>query len=208
MTDNKTYVLYNATTNEYVHGDYLELIYTERDELINGGRWSNEDDYFVINSPPEKEHIKETAEPVDGGPFARKLMEQHGISESDSVSEEEESEESEAEVEDTGVQTGKIHDLHMLAEHYRRGMISFSSESVSEPESKSEKNNELTDTVVKSVIAKYTERSILGQKKYGTTLDRDDLSVTDWIVHVQEELMDATLYLEKLHRVLKDKLAK
>ena len=88
MTDIGTYVLYNATTNEYVHGDYLELIYTERDELINGGRWSNEDDYFVVNSPPEKEHIKETAEPVDGGPFARKLMEQHGISESDSVSEE------------------------------------------------------------------------------------------------------------------------
>ena len=208
MTDIGTYVLYNATTNEYVHGDYLESIYTERDELINGGRWSNEDDYFVVNSPPEKEHIKETAETVDGGPFARKLMEQHGISEADSVSESVSESESEAESKNTDVKTRNTQDLHMLAEHYRRGMISFRSEPVSESESKSEKNNELTDTVVKSVIEKYTERSILGQKKYGTTLDRDDLSVTDWIVHVQEELMDATLYLEKLARVLKDKLSK
>ena len=198
MTDIGTYVLYNATTNEYIHGDYLESIYTERDELINGGRWSNEDDYFVVISPLEKEHIKETAETVDGGPFARKLMEQHSVSES----------EAESEAKNTDVKTRNTQDLHMLAEHYRRGMISFRSEPVSESESKSEKNNELTDTVVKSVIAKYTDRSILGQKKYGTTLDRDDLSVTDWIVHVQEELMDATLYLEKLHRVLKDKLSK
>lgn len=199
MTDFKTLILFNSTTNEYIHGDCLEMLYAESDELINGGRWLNTDDIYIhINGSGDDEdvYIKKNGVPVDGGPFARKLMEQQGTSEA--VSEEE------SESEDTDVKTRNTQDLHMLAEHYRRGMISFSSESVSG----AEKNNELTDTVVKSVIAKYTERSILGQKKYGTTLDRDDLSVTDWIVHVQEELMDATLYLEKLARVLKDKLSK
>jgi hypothetical protein len=54
------------------------------------------------------------------------------------------------------------------------------------------------DSIVNSVIQKFLERSALGQKKYGTTLDRNDLTTKDWIQHTQEELMDAILYLEKL----------
>jgi hypothetical protein len=54
------------------------------------------------------------------------------------------------------------------------------------------------DSIVNSVIQKFLERSALGQKKYGTTLDRKDLTTKDWIQHTQEELMDAILYLEKL----------
>ena len=57
-----------------------------------------------------------------------------------------------------------------------------------------------TDTVVKSVMEKFEQRSSLGMQKYGTTLDRTDLSTLDWINHVQEELMDAILYLERLKR--------
>jgi hypothetical protein len=38
----------------------------------------------------------------------------------------------------------------------------------------------------------------LVRKKYGTDLDRKDLLLKDWIIHAQEELMDAILYLEKL----------
>ena len=34
--------------------------------------------------------------------------------------------------------------------------------------------------------------------KYGTNLDRTDLSTAEWIQHAQEELMDGILYLEKL----------
>lgn len=56
----------------------------------------------------------------------------------------------------------------------------------------------LTDTVVESVIDKFKQRSEAGIKKYGTTLDRDDLTLEQWINHVQEELMDAVLYLQKL----------
>ena len=43
---------------------------------------------------------------------------------------------------------------------------------------------------------------MLGQKKYGVTLDRNDLSFLEWIQHSQEELMDAILYLEKMKKVL------
>jgi hypothetical protein len=54
------------------------------------------------------------------------------------------------------------------------------------------------DSIVQAVVKKFLERSELGQKKYGTTLDRTDLKTLDWIVHAQEELMDGILYLEKL----------
>jgi hypothetical protein len=58
------------------------------------------------------------------------------------------------------------------------------------------------DSVVQAVIKKFLDRSELGQKKYGTTLDRTDLKPLDWIVHAQEELMDGILYLEKLKQVI------
>ena len=58
--------------------------------------------------------------------------------------------------------------------------------------------NQPTDPIVDRVIAKYNERSQLGIKKYGTMLTRDDLSELDWLKHLQEELQDATLYIERL----------
>ncbi len=58
------------------------------------------------------------------------------------------------------------------------------------------------DTIVGSVIQKYLERSRIGKEKYGTTLDREDLDKIQWLVHLQEELMDATLYIEKLKKEL------
>ena len=54
------------------------------------------------------------------------------------------------------------------------------------------------DSIVNSVIKKFMDRSELGKKKYGVTLDRTDLKTLDWINHAQEELMDGILYLEKL----------
>jgi len=61
-----------------------------------------------------------------------------------------------------------------------------------------EHKSEVTDSIVAAVIAKFAERSALGIRKYGMTLDRTDLTTKDWIQHTQEELMDAILYLEKL----------
>lgn len=54
------------------------------------------------------------------------------------------------------------------------------------------------DSVVKSVLQQFVDRANFGQIKYGTNLDRTDLSTSDWIQHAQEELMDGILYLEKL----------
>jgi len=56
----------------------------------------------------------------------------------------------------------------------------------------------MKDKIVKSVIDKYKLRSEVGIKKYNKTMERDDLSLDEWLTHLQEELMDATLYIEKL----------
>jgi len=58
------------------------------------------------------------------------------------------------------------------------------------------------DSVVSSVINKFLERSKMGKEKYGTDLDRTDLSLYDWIVHAQDEHMDAILYLEKIKQLI------
>lgn len=54
------------------------------------------------------------------------------------------------------------------------------------------------DKYVQSVIDNFKNRSELGIFKYGTTLERKDLNVHDWLIHLQEELMDAVLYIERL----------
>lgn len=54
------------------------------------------------------------------------------------------------------------------------------------------------DPIVQNVIEKFKQRSELGQKKYNTTLEQNNAPFLDWVVHMQEELMDAILYLEKL----------
>jgi len=58
------------------------------------------------------------------------------------------------------------------------------------------------DSIVKSVVSSYKERSRVGIKKYNKTMDRNDLSTFEWLQHLQEELMDATLYIEKLKQTL------
>jgi len=70
-----------------------------------------------------------------------------------------------------------------------------------EMEKEKEKEKEL-DSIVKCVIQKFVERSQIGKKKYGTDLDRTDLTILDWIKHAQEENMDSILYLEKLKQEL------
>lgn len=63
-------------------------------------------------------------------------------------------------------------------------------------------SEEKLDSVVSSIISKFKDRAVMGKRKYGTDLDRTDLSILDWIQHAQEEHMDAILYLEKLKKEL------
>ena len=59
-----------------------------------------------------------------------------------------------------------------------------------------------TDSVVDSIIDQFITRAEFGKNKYKTDLDREDLSVPEWIEHAQQELMDGILYLEKLKKIL------
>ena len=82
-------------------------------------------------------------------------------------------------------------------------VVSWSSkwadENLSSPKVKS-------DTIVEDVINKFRKRSEAGMLKYNTTLDRTDLSTLDWLTHLQEELMDAVLYVEKLKKEIGGKI--
>ena len=57
---------------------------------------------------------------------------------------------------------------------------------------------QIEDKIVLRVLARFNERSKLGIIKYNTTLERNDLSALEWLTHLQDELMDATLYVERL----------
>jgi hypothetical protein len=64
---------------------------------------------------------------------------------------------------------------------------------------------EVTDSIVDTIVDKFVTRAKFGKNKYGTDLDRTDLSVVDWITHFEEELMDGILYCQKLRQTLIDK---
>ena len=57
---------------------------------------------------------------------------------------------------------------------------------------------EFRDPVVQSVVNKFVDRSDVGFAKYGKTLRDDQSDIFVWLNHLQEELMDATLYLQRL----------
>ena len=66
----------------------------------------------------------------------------------------------------------------------------------------SEIMNKPKDVIIERVIQKFKNRSEVGFKKYGVTLKDDDLPLDMWLTHIQEELMDAVNYIEKVKDVL------
>jgi hypothetical protein len=62
------------------------------------------------------------------------------------------------------------------------------------------------DPVIKTVVDKFVERSDVGFEKYGVTLNDDDAPLVAWMNHLQEELMDAVNYIEKLKHVTTEML--
>jgi hypothetical protein len=63
-------------------------------------------------------------------------------------------------------------------------------------------NNYTPDSIIQTIVDKFITRAEFGEKKYGVTLDRDDLSIEDFINHALEEHMDAILYLQKVKSML------
>lgn len=58
----------------------------------------------------------------------------------------------------------------------------------------------MKDSIVEEVRKDLLDRSELGIKKYNTTLDRTDLSSSDWVQHAYEECLDMALYLKRLRK--------
>lgn len=57
--------------------------------------------------------------------------------------------------------------------------------------------SEKRDSVVDAVREDLLRRSQLGILKYGTTLERTDLSLKDWLQHAYEETLDQANYLKR-----------
>jgi hypothetical protein len=66
------------------------------------------------------------------------------------------------------------------------------------------KTKEVTfrDPVIESVVDQLVSRSDVGYEKYGVTLEEDVPDIQKWLQHIQEELLDASNYIEKLKKVL------
>ena len=61
------------------------------------------------------------------------------------------------------------------------------------------------DSVVDAIVDKFISRSNVGKAKYGTTLDREDWSLEQWIDAAIEEQMDNILYLQKIKTIISGK---
>ena len=77
------------------------------------------------------------------------------------------------------------------------GMVYFGTEA------KPYREEVIKDSIVESVVKQFKDRSNVGIAKYGVTLDRDDLSLIEWLEHTKQEQMDSVLYLEKAIKELK-----
>ena len=71
-------------------------------------------------------------------------------------------------------------------------------------------NIETKDEVVLAVLKKMDQRSIIGQQKYGATMMEEIVGqkkdLNRFLIDVQEELMDALLYIEAAKRCLTDEI--
>jgi len=66
------------------------------------------------------------------------------------------------------------------------------------------------DKIVQEVIAKIDQRSLVGQKKYGVMMMEEvegkDKDLNDFLTDVQEEIMDALLYIQAARHCLRDEI--
>jgi patatin-like phospholipase/acyl hydrolase len=69
---------------------------------------------------------------------------------------------------------------------------------------------ETKDEIVQAVLKKMDQRSLIGQKKYGATMmeeiEGQKKDLNRFLIDVQEELMDALLYIESAKRCLSNEI--
>ena len=61
---------------------------------------------------------------------------------------------------------------------------------------------------VENVVKQLRDREEEGLRKYGVNTERTDLSSIEWLQHLQEELMDASVYIEKLKHQINENVWK
>jgi hypothetical protein len=61
------------------------------------------------------------------------------------------------------------------------------------------------DQNVADIIAEYTKRAEHGRAKYGVTTERRDIDLVGWLQHLKEELMDATIYIQRTIKEVKER---
>jgi hypothetical protein len=61
----------------------------------------------------------------------------------------------------------------------------------------------MIDKNVDNVITQLRAREQKGMIKYGVNTERTDLTTLEWLQHLQEELMYACVYIEKLKHEIK-----
>ena len=66
-----------------------------------------------------------------------------------------------------------------------------------------ERKHNTMDKNVEKVITQLRDREEEGLRKYGVNTERTDLTSLEWLQHLQEELMDASVYIEKLMNEIK-----
>ena len=66
------------------------------------------------------------------------------------------------------------------------------------------------DKIVQQVIEKIDQRSLIGQAKYGAMMmeqvEGKDKDLNDFLIDVQEEIMDALLYIQAARHCLRDEV--
>ena len=71
-------------------------------------------------------------------------------------------------------------------------------------------NVKTEDKIVQQVIEKIDQRSLVGQKKYGAMMMEEvegkDKDLNDFLIDVQEEIMDALLYIQAARACLRDEV--
>jgi hypothetical protein len=67
-----------------------------------------------------------------------------------------------------------------------------------------ERKHNTMDKNVERVITQLRDREEEGLRKYGVNTERTDLTTLEWLQHLQEELMDASVYIEKLKNEMKN----
>lgn len=60
------------------------------------------------------------------------------------------------------------------------------------------------DVINDRVVAQLRERARTGWIKYNRDMMRDDIDLLGWLQHLQEEVLDAAVYIERLKHEMSD----